>query len=240
MNGNKISILSTGIDIKLPAEEEGYVIDMAAFIGSRRVENAALTEKIQRLGSQPLCAVFTSRRAVEAIASWLGKQQTPWSIYCLGGTTRDLAEKYFGKTAIIGTADDASRLAELISQGKKIKEVHFFCGNRRREELPQILSRAHIAVEEMVVYDTWDEPRHIDKKYDAILFFSPSAVRSYFSLNVPAGETVLFALGNSTATEIKKHWDGPVRQPIRPDQSLLLSEVLEYFHLPKDEAINEK
>src|SRR5258706_9822828 len=44
-----------------------------------------------------------------------------------------------------------------------------------------------------------------EKVYDGILFFSPSGVESFFNTNEVNEQTILFAIGNTTATEIKKY-----------------------------------
>ena len=46
-------------------------------------------------------------------------------------------------------------------------------------------------------------PEKIEKEYQAILFLSPSAVKSFFSLNKISSSTLLLAIGKTTAAEIK-------------------------------------
>ena len=58
--------------------------------------------------------------------------------------------------------------------------VTFFCGNQRRDTLPDKVRAAGIKVEELVVYETVELPLKVTDHYDAILFYSPSGVRSFF------------------------------------------------------------
>ena len=40
-----------------------------------------------------------------------------------------------------------------------------------------------LSVDEVIVYKTIETPKVLTKQYDGILFFSPSAVKSFFSKN---------------------------------------------------------
>ena len=116
-----------------------------------------------------------------------------------------MIEKYFGSKLVAGTADSAKGLADIITKNSNSDEVVFFCGDHRRDELSAILREKNIEVNEIVAYKTTLVPHKIEKKYDGILFFSPSAVQSFFQKNKLDEETILFAIGNTTANEIKKY-----------------------------------
>ena len=81
----------------------------------------------------------------------------------------------------------------------------FFCGDQRRNDLPEILSKNDIEVQEIVVYETIPVSKKIEEHYHGIMFFSPSAVNSFFLNNKLPSSTILFAIGNTTAEELKKH-----------------------------------
>ena len=70
--------------------------------------------------------------------------------------------------------------------------------------MPSLLSENDIDVNEIEVYQTNMVHHNIEKNYDGILFFSPSAVQSFFSTNKLNNKTILFAIGNTTASTIKK------------------------------------
>ena len=91
-----------------------------------------------------------------------------------------------------------SALADSIIK-TSIKNIVFFSGDQRRDELPEKLKKNHIEVEEIVVYKTIETPEPISKSYNAILFFSPSAVQSFFSKNTINDSTQIFAIGSTTA-----------------------------------------
>jgi uroporphyrinogen-III synthase len=109
------------------------------------------------------------------------------------------------------------------------EEVIFFCGNKRRDELPVLLNQHDIEVNEIQVYETKTLKYKIEKDYDGILFFSPSAVESFFSVNKLNKQTVLFAIGNTTANEMKKFTSNKIVIADEPAKKNLVEKMIEYF-----------
>ena len=160
-----------------------------------------------------------------------------WSVYCIGTATRNLAAGAFGRTAIKATANSSAELAGIILKGEIVEEIIFFCGNIRREELPDQLKKNNIQVKEWTVYETVLLPCRIEKKYDGILFFSPSEVKSFFSLNKPVKETILFAIGDTTGAEIKNHSVNTVIICSAPGKQELIDQAVQFFLSPSN-ALN--
>ncbi|HMJ47563.1 MAG TPA: uroporphyrinogen-III synthase, partial [Ferruginibacter sp.] len=152
-----------------------------------------------------------------------------WRIYCIGNATAELVKQAFGDHSIAGTADTAAELAEFIVAEGEIKEVIFFCGDQRRNELPSRLIENDIGVNEIVVYHTIEVPNKIHKEYKGILFFSPSAVKSFFSVNRIHGDVVLFAIGTTTAESIKNYADNKIIMAAKPTKENLFEKLMEYF-----------
>ena len=131
-------------------------------------------------------------------------------------------------------ADNAIDLSNVILQDDEIKKVHFFCGNQRRDELPNNLKAAGREVEEIIVYETVETPQKMGRKqYDGILFFSPSAVKSYFSLNKLNEELQVFAVGKTTADSILKHQEREIIIAEIPGQENLIDNVIAHFSTTK-------
>jgi uroporphyrinogen-III synthase len=151
-----------------------------------------------------------------------------WKIYCIGGATFTLVKKYWPYESLIYTANNATELAEKIITDK-IPSVTFFCGNIRREELPQLLRSKNIEVDELIVYETLETPTRIEKVYDSILFFSPSAVTSFFSNNNISQNTTLFAIGNTTANTIKQFCSNNIIISDFPAKDQLVDKAIEYY-----------
>ena len=224
MSDLRIHLLSTGA---LPATliesamAKGIEIEAVSFIATEPVELPALGELTKR----PLTAVFTSNNAVMSVGD-LGAAD--WKIYCIGKS----AARRFGENAIAGSAPSAKELAEKIIRTNKGCEVYFFCGDRRRDELPDMLKTEGFIVHEMVVYRTIATPHRVARRYDGISFYSPSAVDSFFSVNTVDPKTTLFAIGETTAEAIRRNSSNPVvvGPPQRPDKEELIRLMIEYFH----------
>ncbi len=211
------------------AKQAGIDIDELSFIETEAIQTIEIQQEIEQALIQSATVVFTSMNAVEAIAFYQEAIQPDWEIYCIGTTTKRLAAQYFGEEKIVGTANDAASLAELIAEDRFTDEVIFFCGDQRREELPDILHSHDIEVNEIVVYQTITVPHNISKDYQGILFFSPSAVSSFFQKNKLPATTILFAIGNTTAAEIKKYSANKTIISDEPGKENLVRTMMEYF-----------
>ncbi len=147
--------------------------------------------------------VFSSRNAVRAIEkNGLLRSLLKAKIYCVGEKTAELLEQFDLNVEFI--ADNAFDLANFLILAKPNK-VTFFCGNLRREELPVLLAENGISVEEHIVYETTLLNPEFSQKFDGILFFSPSGVRSFCKKNKPDG--VAFCLGNTTAISATDYFE---------------------------------
>lgn len=105
---------------------------------------------------------------------------------------------------IICTATYVSELATAIVKNYANKKFYFFCGNRRRPELPEALSAHEIDFTEVCVYKTELQSKKITTSYDGVLFFSPSGVESHLQQNLLTHELV-FCIGKTTAKAAKKY-----------------------------------
>ncbi|MBP2834162.1 uroporphyrinogen-III synthase [Aquimarina sp. U1-2] len=144
-------------------------------------------------------AIFTSKNAVRSIQNSEFRIQ---NCFCVGSNTKKLLEENGYKVAEI--AQNASDLAEIIIKKYKTESFSFFCGNLRRNELPELLSQHKVHFTEHIVYNTHLNTRKFDRSFDGILFFSPSAVQSYVTENA-MGDSIAFCIGNTTASEAKKY-----------------------------------
>ena len=226
-----INILSTRpVDAILLQEAAAHniYIECLSFIDTTVAINLDKKERIKALAETPQAIVFTSMNAAEAIIESLEGNKPNWDIYCMGGTTKKIIKDYFGDDSIKGTGKDALSLAVSVID-KGTKEVVFFCGNIRRDELPQLLKSNGIGLEEMVVYETTVTPHLISEDYDAVLFFSPSAVDSFFSVNKVVEHTILFAIGNTTAKAIGNYSNNPIVKADTPEKDNLVKKAVAYF-----------
>jgi uroporphyrinogen-III synthase len=232
MPQNKVTILSTrAIEEALLAEavSKNIIVDTIPFIKTEPTSSIETQQEIEHLATMQVTVVFTSVNAVEAVAAELESYQPDWQIFCMGHATREAVEELFDKSSIAGTAVNAQELANAVIKKGDIDEVIFFCGDQRRNELMDTLRAADIEFSEVIVYQTTLVPQKVDKTYDGILFFSPSAVKSFFQKNRPTDQTVLFAIGGTTASEIKHYSNNKIIVSSRPDKNHLMKKVIAFF-----------
>jgi uroporphyrinogen-III synthase len=203
------------------------IIEELSFIETRAILNAELSEKIKELSTQKLIVVFTSMNAVEAVAAEINSE-VDWCVYSMGNTTKKLVEEKLKPRKIIAAAENAEELARHIIDDD-IKEVIFFCGNIRRDELPNKLKSQKVKVEEVVVYETIEIENVVSKAYDGILFFSPSAVKSFFKNNKVAQQTQLFAIGKTTAETLRQFANKKIIVANTTDKIELARQAIAYF-----------
>ena len=230
MANNKTFILSTrpvGKAAITKALQHGIVIEEKSFIETEQTIDAAKEKEIKELLQQNLSVVFTSMNAVEAVGKFVS-EKINWKIFCIGNTTQKLVKEFFGENNIAGTADNASSLADSIIESSS-KNIVFFSGDQRRDELPEKLKKNQINVEEIVVYKTIETPELLTKSYDAILFFSPSAVHSFFSKNTISDSTQIFAIGSTTAAAAASFSRNPIMVAEKPGKENLVNLAIQHF-----------
>lgn len=232
MDKNKVHILCTAplaqalID---KAFANGIDMDIVPFIAIETLQSKDIETSINALFQQTINIAFTSANAMDAVVKLKDVSHADWKIFCIGHATQKAVAEYFGAEKIILTADSASGLADKIIEQGNIKELVFFCGDIHRNELPQKLKEAAISVREVVVYKTLATRQKIQKEYDAVLFFSPSAVNSFFTANMANKKTLFFAIGHTTASAISEKTSNVVIVGNKPSKEELLELVIKYF-----------
>lgn len=232
---NKIQILSTkkiSGSLSQFGSENNICIDQVDFIEAKDIVSREMKKRIIELSADKINAIFTSSNAVSIVGK-IVSPETKWKIFCIEPATKKVVAHVFANSSIAGTGKDALELSEKVTNDKSVKEVVFFCGNQRRDLLPAHLENNGIAVEELVVYETIENAKTVSKTYDAILFFSPSAVRSFFLKNNLQEEVTIFAIGETTAEEVRVFSKNKTVVSKTPDTQKLIEQVIEYFGVPK-------
>lgn len=173
--------------------------------------------------------IFTSKNAVQYflllkdfIPNYKKKQ-----FYAVGNKTAEALINE-GIAVRFPAKEYAQQLAEMIVH-ENIQSALFWCGNLRREVLPDYLKAKNILLKELVVYDTIPQPKKITAHYDAIAFLSSSAVESFFSANMVSATTPLFAIGETTLQTLKKYTSTNIIIPEKPEVNLLLQQIQKHF-----------
>ena len=221
MQHAKPSILCTGpVDLLSVHQRvrDSVDIDIIPFTEISSAIPGNTIEEIKNISNQKVIVVFTSGNALRSVATILESHKPHWSVYCLGNTTYELAKSIFGDQQIRQTATDAALLAKAIITDKAISEVIFFCGNLRRNDLPDLLHKNNIRVKEIITYYTRSVLQEIKRDYNAVLFFSPSAADSFFSHHSLPEKTRVFVIGATTAEKVKSSTRNMVVVSDKPDK----------------------
>lgn len=229
----RINILSTR-SIKWSLIEQagraGILIDQIEFIKTKPIISP---EKIALIQNLPAYAslVFTSTNAVEAFSQLVHDHNInpgQHRVFCVDGRTNDSINALFPSFVIAARSETARALAlEILNHD--IEKIYFICGNLRRDELPDILRQKGIAVEELELYKTEPTPIKIEQNYDGLIFFSPSAVSSFFSVNKIPADTTCFAIGETTANAIKVFSDNGIVVATKPRQENIISTIINHY-----------
>jgi uroporphyrinogen-III synthase len=211
------------------ASAVGIHIDNIDFI---RTEPLLSREKAAALNKLPEADfVFTSTNAAEALHKLLQQFPNPFpssNVYCMAGRTAGKVKILFPELTVRATGNKAAELAEkIIADGSK--EVIFFSGNLRRDELPVLLREKGIQVNELEIYKTYHTPVHVDDQYNGILFFSPSAAESFFSINQINQNAICFAIGDTTAAALRQYTNNRIMAAVNPRQENMIAMVIEHF-----------
>lgn len=166
--------------------------------------------------------IFTSKNAVKAI---LATEVEITNCFCVGQNTKNVLEE--NGFSVLETANNATDLATLIADKYKESSFTFFCGNLRRDELPNILTQKGVDYNEIIVYHTTYQEQYYDRTFDGILFFSPSAIQSYLQSNKTLASIAL-CIGNTTASEARKHTENVIVASKTTIENVLVT-AIKYF-----------
>jgi len=205
MNSRPLHILSTKLldDALIRQAGDQVQLDCKPFLDTRPLDPEQVSVLLAGVPLSDQVVIFTSANAVRAVAAAVtGSPQ--WKVFCIEAATRKQVEQLFPHTEIIATAPNGAQLAKRIIE-QRPDQVVFFCGNLRLDTIPQVLKSNAIPCIEKIVYQTAKTPLVVNEPYDAILFYSPSGVESFFSVNVISPATKAFSIGPSTTAALKKY-----------------------------------
>lgn len=236
MKNSRLRILSTrpvdNILVK-EAEVKGVLVDVLSFIETIAIRDDTLRKEIIFYSQQAAIVVFTSMNAVGAVIHMLDEVRPPWKIFCIGNSTRQSVADYFGEENILASAYNGKLLAEQVitwqQQQSQNAPVIFFCGDQRRDEIPGILKDHAIELTEVITYKTIETRHTVTHAYNGILFFSPSAVHSFFKSNQIAMDTVLFAIGETTANTIRTYTNNKIIIGQTPAKEELFQQAVDWL-----------
>lgn len=151
--------------------------------------------------------IFTSQNAVKAFVEnsfVVAKEQ---KIYAVGEKTRAALSQQ-GFTVVKTTRNVEELSVFLIETANQEKFIHF-CGDLTLDVLENDLKAKGRTYQKAVVYTTQLLETALNEAYDAVVFFSPSGVRSLAVNNTLEGKKV-FCIGKTTEKEIEKYFTGQI------------------------------
>lgn len=149
--------------------------------------------------------IFTSVRAVKSF--FKNGFHIYNKIYVVGRKTEE--ELKNKEIEAFKVARNANELADFIIEHCYNESFLHFCGDLALDVLDEKLSSRNISYRREIVYRTELLFPIVKKRYNAIVFFSPSGVKSFVRNNHLEGKEI-FAIGNTTANEIRKHTTQPI------------------------------
>jgi len=172
--------------------------------------------------------IFTSSFAAKLAAKLPGGLATLRNkkLFCVGKKTAAVFSKNNQK--VVKIAQNAADLANFIVKNHKNEAFSFFCGTLRRLEIETHLKQHNIKLDLHILYDTELQPKTFTNPFEGVVFYSPSAVKSFVQNNDFENKTA-FCLGDTTAAEARKHTD-QIRIAKRPEAAYLLIELKNYLN----------
>ena len=223
-----MKILSTKqLDSVLIESARAEKIEVSWVAVIRTVAVDVATKSLQSLDFDAL--VFTSSSGVkfafENKELWQLTASKP--VYAISGKTRDGLIKRDIMCA--GVADDAERLADVIIEAGDIKGVLHLCGNLYLDSIGRKLGNGKISYQTLVVYRTELLYPHTDVEYDALMFFSPSGVDSFFTKNEPKANAIYCCVGHTTAEHLRsQHSKLDIIVAERPEPQSMIDRIIEH------------
>lgn len=217
----QISVLSTK---KLnPAQKELLLNAGIGLVEKNFISIVPIDFSVEKISKN---VIFTSQNSVKIVLDKLEKEAfQSKNIFCVGRKTSALLEKSGVQVKL--SADYGKDLAMAIQKGHFEEDFLFFCGKKRRPELPDFFKKHEIRLSEIKIYDTKPNPKLIERKFDGILFYSPSGVQSFCSTN-KIGESIAFCIGKTTASEARKHSEN-IEIATKPTVENLIVQVIKHF-----------
>lgn len=150
-----------------------------------------------QLKKLPSLLLFTSQNGVRSVLESPGAfQLKDIPAICVGSKTRKLLEENGFK--VLQSEEYAHELVPFLTAAGQGKHIAFFAGDIRRDVLPDAMHKAGLSFDEYTVYKNHEKPVEIKAHVDALLFYSPSGIKSYLKKNTIA-QQVCFCIGTTTA-----------------------------------------
>lgn len=164
-----------------------------------------IVEKPFELPSEMKSVIFTSQNSVKFFLKKAEEKDIKLEdleAFCVGEKTTALLRKH--QIKVFAETHYAEDLVKILATKGASRDFSFFCGSLRRDTIPEGLKQNEIRFTEIQMYDTVAQPQKWKEDFEAVLFYSPSGVESFFLENVFSGKTQAVCIGSTTAKAAKK------------------------------------
>lgn len=198
------------------------------FVSTELIDDLLLTQYVKDSLYDDMPVIITSIQAVKWGVINIAIEQNERKVYCVGEKVANAVKIWQPNWLVCGVADNAVSLLPFF-KNCHLQKALLLCGNMRLDIIPAEMKRLGIVLKEAKVYMTKLLPKNVDEAYNGVLFFSPSAVDSFFKVNRVDYDCTLFAIGGTTASAIRKYCTNNIVMADKPDKIKLLDLVVSYF-----------
>ena len=147
--------------------------------------------------------IFTSQNAVNAVFSISKSMDLIFNkIYCVGENTKSVLSKKGQK--VVKNLKNSSKLANFISKHGKNEKFIFCRSDIKNDNFTDFFKKEKIDLKEIVVYDNQPNSIVLKDKFEAIMFYSPSGIKSFLKNN-QLGSSHCICIGETTASYAKNY-----------------------------------
>ena len=147
--------------------------------------------------------IFTSQNAVNAVFSNSKSMDLIFNkIYCVGENTKSVLSKKGQK--VVKNLKNSTKLANFISKHAKNEKFIFCRSDIKNDNFTDFFKKEKIDLKEIVVYNNQPNSIVLKDKFEAIMFYSPSGIKSFLKNN-QLGSSHCICIGETTASYAKNY-----------------------------------
>ncbi|MCU0404213.1 MAG: uroporphyrinogen-III synthase [Chitinophagaceae bacterium] len=193
------------------AGKNGWSLEVVPLIGSNGILDAPRADFFMNAiieDKAPFMLIFSSMNGVKWLKKGLDEagQLLPPGItaLCVGKQTAARAADQLKVVPLLIAPDGATLLSWIKKHIPKDTRLLYPCAKSRLDTLPEGLKEEGYRLVEIPVYETISTPGLLKGHYHFIMFFSPSAIDSFFSLNQWQEGSLGVCIGETTANALRE------------------------------------
>jgi uroporphyrinogen-III synthase len=155
-----------------------------------------------------------------------------YKFIAIEGATSKLIKTYWRSNSVLFKGKYVSEIIDFLKRNTFTEQLFFLCGNESLPDLPNYLTaRKDIKWKQIQVYSNTATPQVLNINYKAILFFSPSAIKSYQIQNQFDQDTIYGCIGTTTAAYLQSVYkEAKIIMPPHPDKLELCKTIFKLMY----------